>query len=100
MVDFKQNNLLINKEVNQYLESIIKKKLFANGYIFFGEEGLGKRQTALHFIEAIFKEYSSSKKIKEKIFNNNHPDLLVIEPESFIKVKTTKTTDSEIQKKK
>ena len=99
MVDFKQNNLLINKEVNQYLESIIKKKLFANGYIFFGEEGLGKRQTALHFIEAIFKEYSSSKKIKEKIFNNNHPDLLVIEPESFIKVKTTKTTDSEIKKK-
>ena len=96
MVDFKQNTLLINKEVNQYLESIIKKKLFANGYIFFGAEGLGKRQTALHFIEAIFKEYSSSKKIKEKIFNNNHPDLLVIEPESFIK---DKTTDSEIKKK-
>ena len=98
MVDFKKNNSLINKEVNQYLESIIKTKLFANGYIFFGEEGVGKRQTAIDFIEAIFKEYSSSRKIEEKIVNNNHPDLLIIEPASFVKGKT-KTTNSEIQKK-
>ena len=98
MVDFKKNNSSINKEVNQYLESIIKKKLFANGYIFFGEEGLGKRQTAINFIEAIFKEYSSSRKIEEKIVNNNHPDLLIIEPSSLI-TGNTKTTNSEIQKK-
>ena len=34
MIDTKTNNFLINKEVNENLENIIKKKLFSNGYIF------------------------------------------------------------------
>ena len=50
MIEAKKNNLLINEEVNAYLNSIIKKKSFANGYIFFGAEGVGKKQTALLFI--------------------------------------------------
>ena len=36
---FEKNDLLINEEIKQYLDNIIKKKSFANGYIFLGAEG-------------------------------------------------------------
>jgi len=99
MVEYKTNNFLINEEVNKYLESIIKSKLFANGYIFYGAEEVGKKQTALNFIKEIFKQYDSSGNIEEKIYKNNHPDFLVIEPTSFLKGKAIKNTASEIPKK-
>ena len=41
MIDLKTHNLLINKEVNENLEIILKRKLFSNGYIFYGPEGIG-----------------------------------------------------------
>ena len=99
MFDSKANNYLINVEVNKYLESIIRTKLFANGYIFYGAEGLGKKQTSLYFIKEIFKQFSSTINIEEKITNKNHPDFLVIEPTPLTKVKTKKSPDSEITKK-
>ena len=46
MCKFKTNNFLINVEVNKHLENIIKTKLFANGYIFYGAEGLGKKRNS------------------------------------------------------
>ena len=93
--EYKTNDYLINEEINKYLKSIIRSKVFANGYIFFGAEGLGKKQTALEFIKGIFNQYSSSRNISEKIMNNNYPDYLMIEPTSLIKSKTTKNSDSE-----
>ncbi len=93
MCEFKKNNSLINLEVNKYLESIIQTKLFANGYIFYGTEGVGKKQTALNFIKEIFKQFSSNRNVEEKINNKNHPDFLMIEPTSFIKGKSTKSID-------
>ena len=99
MSNSKTNNFLINSEVNKYLENIIKTELFANGYIFHGAEGLGKKYTALKFIKGIFKQYSSRGNIEEKISNNNHPDFLIIEPSPPIKSKITKSSDSETAKK-
>ena len=87
MIEIKQNNFLLNEEVNKCLQSIIKKKSFANGYIFYGAEGLGKKQTALKFIKEIFKQYSPSGNIEERITNNNHPDFLTIEPSSLLEDK-------------
>ena len=95
MCKLKTNNFLINVEVNKYLESIIQNKLFANGYIFYGAEGVGKKETALNFIKQIFKQYSSNGNVEEKINNKNHPDFLMIEPSSFIKGKTAKSVDSQ-----
>ena len=95
MCKFKTNNFLINVEVNKYLESIIQNKLFANGYIFYGAEGVGKKETALNFIKQIFKQYSSNENVAEKINNKNHPDFLMIEPSSFIKSKKAKSVDSQ-----
>ena len=95
MCKFKTNNFLMHEEVNKYLESIIETKLFANGYIFYGAEGIGKKETALNFVKKIFKKYSSNGNVEEKINNKNHPDFLIIEPSSFIKGKTGKSLDSQ-----
>ena len=99
MFNPKTNNSLIHLEQNKYLENIINKKSFANGYIFYGPDGIGKKQTALHFIQKIFKEYSSSINIENKIFNNNHPDFLVVEPTALIKNKLKKGLIPETPKK-
>ena len=73
--------------------SIIKKKSFANGYIFYGAEGVGKKQTALRFIKDIFKQSSPTKNTEEININKNHPDFLVIEPESLLATKSPKNSD-------
>ena len=90
MIEVKKNNFLFNEEVYTRLRNIIKKKSFANGYIFYGPEGVGKKETALHFIKEIFKQSSPSENIEERITNNNHPDFLIIEPDSLL----TKSSES------
>jgi len=87
MIEVKKNNFLFNEEVNTYLNSIIKNKSFSNGYIFYGAEGVGKKQTALRFIKEIFKQSSPSENVEERITNNNHPDFLIIEPDSLLQLK-------------
>ncbi len=95
MIEVKKNNFSLNEEVNICLKNIIKNKSFANAYIFHGANGIGKKQTALKFIKEIFKEYSSSGKIEERITNNNHPDFLIIEPNSLLEAKRLKSSDLE-----
>jgi len=88
MIEIKKNNFLFNEEVNTCLDKIIKNKSFANGYIFYGAEGLGKKQTALRFIKDIFKQSSLGQNVEERITNNNHPDFLIIEPDSLLATKS------------
>ena len=95
MIEVKKNNFFLNEEVNIFLKNIIKKKSLANGYIFYGSEGLGKRQTALQFIKEIFKQYSPNENVEEKITNNNHPDFLIIEPDSLLATKSSESFDLE-----
>ena len=100
MIDFKNDNLLINKEVNENLENILKRKVFSNGYIFYGPEGLGKKQTAIKFIKEIFNQYYPSSNIQEKIIDNNHPDFLLIEPTYFLKGNLINRSETESAKNK
>jgi len=95
MIEVKKNNFFLNEEVNNFLKNIIKNKSLANGYIFYGAEGLGKKQTALQFIKEIFKQYSPSENVEEKITNNNHPDFLIIEPDSLLATKSSGSFDLE-----
>ena len=95
MIEVKKNNFFLNEEVNTRLNNIIKNKSFANGYIFYGAEGLGKKQTALQFIKEIFKQSSPSENVEERISNNNHPDFLIIEPDSLIATKSSGSFDLE-----
>ncbi len=98
MLDFKTDNLLINNEVNKNLKSILKSKLFSNGYIFYGPEGIGKQQTAIEFIKEIFNQYSSNANIEEKIIDNNHPDFLLIEPTFLLKGNLINRSEAEPSK--
>jgi DNA polymerase-3 subunit delta' len=95
MIEVKKNNFLLNKEVNNCLSNIISKKSFANGYIFYGPEGVGKKETAFQFIKEIFKQFSQSDYLEEKITNNNHPDFLIIEPDSLLATKSSVGPDLE-----
>ena len=95
MIEVKKNNFFLNEEVNTFLKNIIKNKSLANGYIFYGAEGLGKKQTALQFIKEIFKQSSPSENVEERITNNNHPDFLIIEPDSLLSKKSSGSSDLE-----
>ena len=95
MIEAKKNNFFLNEEVNTFLKNIIKNKSLANGYIFYGAEGLGKKQTALQFIKEIFKQSSPSENVEERITNNNHPDFLIIEPDSLLATKNSESFDLE-----
>jgi len=95
MIEIKKNNFFFNEEVNTYFKGILKNKVFSNGYIFYGAEGVGKKQTALKFITEIFKQSSPSENIEERITNNNHPDFLIIEPESLSANKGSRSLDIE-----
>ncbi|AIQ94197.1 DNA polymerase III subunit delta' [Prochlorococcus sp. MIT 0604] len=95
MIEIKKNNFFLNEEVNTSLKNIIKNKSFANGYIFYGAEGVGKKQTALQFIKEIFKQSSTSENVEERITNNNHPDFLIIEPDSLLATKSSGGADLE-----
>ncbi len=95
MIEVKKNNFFLNEEVNTFLKNIIKNKSLANGYIFYGAEGLGKKQTALEFIKEIFKQSSQSEIVEERITNNNHPDFLIIEPNSLLSTKSSGSSDLE-----
>ena len=95
MIEVKKNNFFLNEEVNTFLKNIIKNKSFANGYIFYGAEGVGKKQTALQFIKEIFKQSSPSENVEERITNNNHPDFLIIEPDSLLATKSSGSSDLE-----
>ena len=98
MIDLKIDNLLTNKEVNQNLKSILKRKVFSNGYIFHGPEGIGKKQTAIQFIKEILNQYSSNSNIQEKIIDNNHPDFLLIEPNYLLKGNLINQSENEPSK--
>ncbi len=93
MIEVKKNNFFMNAEVNTCLNNIIKNKSFANGYIFYGAKGLGKKQTALQFIKEILKQSSPIENIEQRITNNNHPDFLIIEPESLTATKSSGSSD-------
>jgi len=95
MIEVKKNKFFLNEEVNTLLKNIIKNKSFANGYIFYGSEGVGKKQTALQFIKEIFKQSSPIENIEERITNNNHPDFLIIEPDSLLATKSSVSLDLE-----
>ena len=95
MIEVKKNNFFLNEEVNTFLKNIIRNNSLANGYIFFGAEGLGKKQTALQFIKEIFNQSSPSENVEERITNNNHPDFLIIEPDSLLSTKSSGSSDLE-----
>ena len=71
----------------QILESAIYKKHLSPAYLFSGPEGVGRKKTAKVFIRNILEKNLESEETIRKIENNNHPDLLWIEPSYLLQGK-------------
>ena len=74
------------------LKSALSKQHIAPAYLFSGPEGVGRKKTAKVFINAILDKNSTKESTKRKIENNNHPDLLWIEPSYIVQGKSISQT--------
>tara|TARA_B100001250_G_scaffold32756_1_gene26708 strand:- start:216 stop:1175 length:960 start_codon:yes stop_codon:yes gene_type:complete len=72
----------------EILKSAILKEHISTAYLFSGPEGVGRKKTAKVFIKAILDKNHDKKSTKRKIENNNHPDLLWIEPSYIVQGKS------------
>ena len=86
MDDFK--NIYGQDLAIEILKSAISKKHIAPAYLFSGPEGVGRKKTAKIFIKAILDKNKDKESTKRKIENNNHPDLLWIEPSYIVQGKS------------
>jgi DNA polymerase-3 subunit delta' len=69
------------------LKSALSKGHISPAYLFSGPEGVGRKKTAKSFIEALLNKNQDQENTKRKIENNNHPDLLWIEPSYIVQGK-------------
>jgi len=86
MDDFK--NIYGQDLAIKILKSAISKDHISPAYLFSGPEGVGRKKTAKIFIKAILDTNQDKENIKSKIENNNHPDLLWIEPSYIVQGKS------------
>tara|TARA_B100000965_G_scaffold260482_1_gene219646 strand:+ start:1762 stop:2721 length:960 start_codon:yes stop_codon:yes gene_type:complete len=70
------------------LKSAISKEHISPAYLFTGPEGVGRKKTAKVFIKAILGKKSGKECTTRRIENNNHPDLLWVEPSYIIQGKS------------
>ena len=85
-------------EIKSKIDKIIKDNVISNAYIFYGPENIGKKETALRFIEEIIRTNNSDLDPYPKIKDNNYPDYLRIEPTYLLKGNLI--NQSEIDKEK
>ena len=86
MDDFK--NIYGQDLAIEILKSAISKEYISPAYLFSGPEGVGRKKTAKIFIKSILGKNQDKESTKRKIENNNHPDLLWIEPSYLVQGKT------------
>ena len=85
MIDSYKSSFPKTNYKNQILETIIKNNMISNAYIFYGPEGIGRKEAAINFIAEIINKSNSNIKPLEKIKANNFPDFILIEPTYLIK---------------
>ncbi|MDE0647102.1 MAG: DNA polymerase III subunit delta' [Synechococcus sp. SB0676_bin_10] len=63
------------------LQASLEKQRLAPAYLFCGPHGVGRRRTALRFLEAILGGRLQGNPVqRRRLEEGNHPDLLVVEP--------------------
>ena len=72
----------------EILRSSLSKEHLSPAYLFTGPVGVGRKKTAKIFISAILDKNQDKERTHRKIENNNHPDLLWIEPSYLIQGKS------------
>ena len=74
------SSLIGHEYAKSLLKSIIKTKQLAPAYMFHGPEGIGKKKSAELFLEGLMTGGLSNTKIRRRLIDRNHSDLLWIEP--------------------
>ena len=93
------------EQIIRNLVTAIQKDRIAHAYIFDGAEGLGKGMAAMAFAQAIVcksfqKDACNICSACIKFHHNNHPDIMVIEPEGMsIKNKQIEEFQQDLQRK-
>ncbi len=95
MDDFK--NISGQDLVIKILRSAISKEHFSPAYLFSGPAGVGRKKTAEIFIMSILSRNHDKETIRRKIENNNHPDLLCIEPSYLLQGKSISQTKAKLE---
>ncbi len=80
----------------QILNSAIFNEHISPAYLFSGPEGVGRKKTAKVFINAILDKSLERESTKRKIDNNNHPDLLWVEPSYTLQGKSISQTQAKL----
>tara|TARA_A100001011_G_scaffold297417_1_gene310102 strand:- start:1414 stop:2352 length:939 start_codon:yes stop_codon:yes gene_type:complete len=62
------------------LEAALDQQRLAPAYLFAGPDGVGRRLTALRFLEGVLAAGGSSSRERRRLVERNHPDLLWVEP--------------------
>ena len=63
-----------------FLKTALKKNQIAPAYIFSGPDGVGRRLSAIRFLEGILTGGLANKKERRRLANYNHPDFYYLEP--------------------
>ena len=82
------NNIYGQDLAIQILKSAISKEHISPAYLFSGPRGVGRKKTAKVFIKALLEKRCDIEGSKRRIENNNHPDLLWIEPSYIVQGKS------------
>ncbi len=65
----------------ELLQASLEQQRLAPAYLFCGPHGVGRRRTALRFLEAILNEtLAANLQQRRRLQEGNHPDLLLVEP--------------------
>ena len=65
----------------ELLQASLEKQRLAPAYLFCGPHGVGRRRTALRFLEAVLSgRVQGDAAQRRRLEEGNHPDLLVMEP--------------------
>tara|TARA_Y100001968_G_C19434576_1_gene758934 strand:+ start:1082 stop:2059 length:978 start_codon:yes stop_codon:yes gene_type:complete len=62
------------------LQAALNTQHIAPAYLFTGTNGVGRKLTALRFLEGLNNNNTCNSNIRRKLENRNHPDLLWVEP--------------------
>ncbi len=79
------------------LKSAISQEHIAPAYLFSGPKGVGRRTTAKVFIQALLDSDQNRERTQRKIENNNHPDLLWIEPSYLVQGKSISQSEAKLE---
>ncbi len=90
MGDSQKRDLSFKDIKHPILDTILKKNVTSNAYIFYGPEGIGRKKAAIHFILNIINQSNTDIKVIDKVNLNNFPDFKLIEPTYLIKGKLIK----------